>query len=115
MTLQTVQNIGRLPALTPAYVAATTPDTFLPGEDVFLHVKNGSGASMNVVVPVAAPGPIAGLGYVQSISNAVPAGQERMIGPFPAQYFADPVTGLATVTFSSTASVTYGVFQMVNP
>jgi hypothetical protein len=38
-----------------------------------------------------------------------------MIGPFPANFFADPVTGSATVTHSFTTSVTSGVFTVQNP
>jgi hypothetical protein len=46
-----------------------------------------------------------------SVTNA----QERMIGPFPAQFFADPTTGLATVTHGFTTSVTVGVFNLTQP
>jgi hypothetical protein len=38
-----------------------------------------------------------------------------MIGPLPAQFFADPTTGLATVTHSFTTSVTSGVFRLQQP
>jgi hypothetical protein len=46
-----------------------------------------------------------------SVTNA----QERMIGPFPSQFFADPTTGLATVTHSFTTTVTSGVFNLTQP
>jgi PKD repeat protein len=46
-----------------------------------------------------------------SVTNA----QERMIGPFPANFFADPTTGLATVTHSFTTTVTSGIFKLSQP
>jgi hypothetical protein len=41
--------------------------------------------------------------------------EERMIGPFPANFFADPTTGLATITHGFTTSVTSGVFKLTQP
>jgi hypothetical protein len=35
-----------------------------------------------------------------------------LYGPFPADLFADPVTGLVTVTTNQQASVTVAVFDM---
>jgi hypothetical protein len=46
-----------------------------------------------------------------SVTNA----QERMIGPLPANFFADPTTGLGTVTHSFTTSVTSGIFKLGQP
>jgi hypothetical protein len=118
MALQTTQTISRSTTgggLVPAYVAATASDTFVPGETVFLHIKNGSGVSINATVLVQAAGPIDNVGLAASKQYAVAAGTERMVGPFPPAYFADPVTGLATVNFSATTSVTYGVFNMTQP
>ena len=50
-------------------------------------------------------------GITVSVTNA----QERMIGPLPAQFFADPTTGLGTVTHSFTTSVTSGIFKLSQP
>ncbi len=38
-----------------------------------------------------------------------------MIGPFPANFFNDPTTGVATVTHSFTTTVTVGVFNLSQP
>jgi hypothetical protein len=38
-----------------------------------------------------------------------------MIGPFPADEYADPTTGLASVTYSASTSVTVGVFTLAQP
>jgi hypothetical protein len=92
----------------------TASDTFSPGAGVFLHVKN-AGASPDVVT-VLTPGSAPGAGLTVSMATvSVTNAQERMIGPFPAQFFADPVTGLATVQHGFTTSVTSSVFNLQQP
>jgi hypothetical protein len=112
MTLLATQNIART-GVTPAYTAVTATDTFTPGANVFLHVKN-AGASPDVCVVAVLAGDPPGL-VIADNSVSVTNAQERMIGPFPAQFFADPVTGLATVTHGFTTSVTSGVFNLTQP
>jgi hypothetical protein len=112
MTLLAPQVINRT-GLTPAYTAVTATDTFVPGSGVFLHVKNAGGSPDVCVVQVLAGDP-PGL-TISDLSVSVTNGQERMIGPLPAQFFADPTTGLATVTHGFTTSVTSGVFNLQQP
>lgn len=114
MALLTVQNLAKAGA-TPTYGAVAASDTFLNigDERTFLHVKNGSGASINVTVTarktqVKVPG--VGQLTVSNLVVAVPAGQERMIGPF-SEAFND-ADGLVTVGYSATATVTAGVFRL---
>ena len=40
---------------------------------------------------------------------------DKMIGPFPSQIFADPTTGLCTITPTATTNVTYGAFKLQAP
>jgi hypothetical protein len=112
MTLLAVQNINRA-GVTPAYTAVTASDTFLPGSGVFLHVKN-AGGSPDVCVVAVLQGDPPGLTIADN-SVSVTNAQERMIGPFPSNFFADPVTGLATVTHGFTTSVTSGAFNLTQP
>jgi hypothetical protein len=112
MTLLATQTIVRT-GLTPAYTAVTASDTFSPGADVFIHVKN-AGGSPDVCVCVVAAGDPPGL-TVADNSVSVTNAQERMIGPLPSQFFGDPTTGLCTVTHSFTTSVTSGVFKLQQP
>jgi hypothetical protein len=110
MTLMAIQSITRR-GITPTYAAVAATDAFLPTESTFLHVKNGGGSSDTIVIPVSGnfwPGL-----RLSDLSIACPNGQERMIGPLPAQFFADPVTGLATVTHSFTTSVTAAAFKLI--
>lgn len=112
MALLSTQTISRA-GVTPAYTAVAASDTFLPDADTFIHVKNAGGSSDTVAVQVLAGDP-PGL-TIADVSVSVPNGQERMIGPFSPQYFADPSTGLATVTHSFQTSVTAGVFKLSKP
>jgi hypothetical protein len=112
MTLLATQNIVRT-GLTPAYTAVTASDTFTPDANTFLHVKNAGGSPDSCVIAVLQgdpPGLVISDNTV-SVTNA----QERMIGPLPANFFADPTTGLSTVTHSFTTSVTSGVFKLIQP
>ena len=112
MALLTTQNISRT-GVTPSYTAVAASDTFTPGAQVFIHVKNAGGSPDTCVVAVLAGDP-PGLTIADN-SVSVTNAQERMIGPFPSQFFADPVTGLATVTHGFTTSVTSGVFNLTQP
>lgn len=112
MALQSVQNITRT-GLNPAYSAVAASDTFLPDANTFYHVKNAGGSPDSCVLVVAAGDP-PGL-VITDNTVSVTNGQERMIGPLPANFFADPTTGLVTATHSFTTSVTAGVFKLIQP
>jgi hypothetical protein len=50
------------------------------------------------------------------VTEAVAAGSEAMIGPFPAQHFAaHDGTGLADVTYSGVTSVTVAAIKLSQP
>lgn len=92
--------------LNATYNAASAGgDKFPPGDRTFLHVKNGSAGA--VTVTVATPNKLIGLDLAD-VAVSVPAGEDRFIGPFPTQHFAGS-DGLADVTWSATASVTFAV------
>ena len=83
------------------YSAVTSSDTFVPGNNVYLHVITvGTGATVTVVVP--------GTQYGQArtdIATVLGTNVQRHFGPFVAD-LADPTTGLVTVTFSATTAIT---------
>lgn len=99
--------------VTPSYAAVAASDTFPPGTGVFAHIKNAGGSSDTVTISVLAGDP-PGLS-VSDLSVSVPNGSERMIGPLPPQFFADPATGLGTIAHSFTTSVTIGIFNLQQP
>ena len=92
---------------TPVYTAvASSNNVRNPGRGVILHVKNGSGGSVNVTLVGQAnlDGAV-----IQSKVVAVPAGAERHIYVNPALYnYSD---GTFDVNFSATASVTMAVLD----
>ena len=106
MALSTVQAISA-GGLNPAYATPNSSESIVPSDRQFLHVKNASGASMNVTVTDAGSTPAGNAG--PAIVVAVPAAGERMI--FLPTALANPSTGLITVAFSVTASITAALFR----
>jgi hypothetical protein len=89
-----------LSGLTPAYVAAAAGgDTFANDGDTYLHVKNAGAGACNVAVDSVA---LCSQGFDHNVAVAVPAGQERIIGPFaPARFGA-----ICAVTYDQVVTVT---------
>lgn len=93
----------------PTYAAAAGGgDTFTPGDDVFLHVKNGGGAP--ITVTVVTPNTVGTLA-IADVTVSVPAAGERMIGPMPRQTFSRSADGLGDITYSAVTSVTVAVLD----
>lgn len=98
----------------PTYAAAAGGgDNFTPanpGEDYFLHVKNGGGGSINVVLddPTSVD-PGAATSFNPDVTVAVPNGGERMILVRPSRYL-NTSTNQVAWTYSGVTSVTIGVF-----
>lgn len=114
MALLASQSITRA-GLAPAYAAATGGgDTFTPDGDTFIQVKNASGGA--ITVTIVTPRTDAWGNAIADNTVSVPATTgDRMIGPFPADSYADPTTGLASITYSATTSLTIGAFKVSGP
>lgn len=99
----------------PSYAAAAGGgDAFLPSNYTWLHIKNGGGSPITVTVVTPRTDPIGNA--VADVAVSVPATTgERVIGPFPAEFFADPSTGLASITYSGVTTVTIGAFALSQP
>lgn len=89
--------------------AAGGGDAFAPGADTFVRINNAGGAP--ITPTFVTPGSVRGNAIADG-GGAVTNGQSRMFGPFPADTYADPTTGLVTVTYSGVTSVTIGVFKI---
>lgn len=116
MALLTTQVIARA-AITPTYTAVAASDTFVPDSQTFLHIKNAGGSNDNISVAIStgAASPIPNV-TIGAVTGTVPLTTgDKMIGPFPATHFADPTTGLATITHSFTTSVTVAVVKVSAP
>lgn len=112
MAAFTTQQITRA-GVTPSYSAVSASDTFTPGQYTFVHVKN-AGASPDTVGINVLQGNPPGL-TISNLSISVTNAQERMIGPLPPNFFADPVTGAGTITHGFITSVTAGFFNLQQP
>lgn len=94
--------------LTPTYGAANAGGNTVPNNgQVLLHVKNGSGASINVTIATSVA--MDGLELPDRVV-AVPANSEKIIGPFPPKTY-NTASGELLVTFSSVTTVTIAALR----
>jgi hypothetical protein len=92
-------------------VAATNGDTAPCGSGTFLLVKNASGSG--ITVTLTTPGVVDGrLAIADSTSPSIALTSGLGIIPLPASLYADPTTGLATINYSATGSVTVAVVRV---
>ena len=100
-------------AITRSAVSAS--DTIDGGQigdrGVVLDVNNGSGSSINVTIgdPGLTPAGNAAAGSPAGRVVAVPAGAQRQIYVGPKN--VDPSTGVATITYSATTTVTAEAYR----
>lgn len=99
-----VQNIDR-DGLDPVYDAAVSNGHSIrtSGRE-FIHVKNGDTVAHSVTITT--PTVVLGLA-VDDLVVSIPAGAERMIGPFPSATFGNPVE----INYSAITAVTIGAFR----
>jgi hypothetical protein len=104
----TVQKVV-LTGLAPSYAAAAEGgDEFVNSGRVFIHVKNGSGGSIDITVDSQTP---CNQGVDHNAVVAVGAGAEKMIGPFPKDRFND-TAGKVQVTYSAFADLTIAAIEL---
>jgi hypothetical protein len=109
LVTQVVPNVGV--DISTSLVAATNGDTAACGSSTFLLVKNASGAG--ITVTIATPGVVDGrLAIADSTSPSIALTSGLGLIPLPSALYADPTTGLATVTYSATSSVTVAVVRV---
>lgn len=114
MALLATQSITRA-GLAPAYAAAAGGgDTFTPDRNTFLHIKNASAGAITVTIVTPRTDALGNAIADNTVSVPATTG-DRMIGPFPAEFYADPTTGLANITYSGVTSLTVGAFNVAQP
>jgi hypothetical protein len=110
MALLTNQQINRL-GLTPTFAAPSASDTFIPTNRTIYYGKTGSTATTYTFVVPTARDVIPNVD-IANLVNGPNTSVDKIIGPFNAEIFADPTTGLITVTTSNQTGVTVGVFDL---
>lgn len=98
------------PALTTPTVGSV--DTFTPGSDIFLRLKCGATAT---TVTVIWPTAIDAYGVAKQpytlTGGALVANKDYLVGPFPANEFADPSDGQVHLNYTNVTTVTAGVYR----
>lgn len=97
-------DIGALP------VAATNGDTAPCGPGTFLYVKNVNAAACTVTLTT--PGQVDGRLAVADSTFSVAANTGIGLIPLVASLYADSTTGLATINYSVTSSVSVAVVRV---
>jgi hypothetical protein len=100
----------KIAGLAPTYSAAAANTRIACGERTFLHVKNTAGSSMTVTI--TATGQVRGQLAADLIVTVPATTGDMMIGPIPAELFASATDGLASITYSSTTSVTAAALRI---
>lgn len=106
ITPQEIANSG----IVPSYGAGNSVDghSFVNDGNMFVHVKNGGGAPINVTLIV--PAKVGGLTITNPVI-AVTNGTEKMIGPFDPTLF-NQATGIVYLDLSAATSVTLAVLRL---
>ncbi len=90
----------------PTLAAVNASDTVVAGDSMWLHVNNGGGGAITVTISDGGSTP--GGNPASTTARSVPAGTARL---FPlTSKFNDASTGVTTITYSGTSSVTAAVF-----
>ena len=112
LTAQTITRAGIAESLT---AAAGGGDAAPCGADYALKVNNAAASTMTVTIAI--PSGASGFPNAAYSNTAVvvPNASHRWIGPLNPQLYQDPTTGLATITYSTSTSVTVGVFNLQEP
>lgn len=106
LTAQQIDTSGIAPSYAAADVAG---DVFAHAADVFVHIKNGDASSHTASVVsqfTDSPGISAA-----NLDITVPAGEERMFGPFNGRVFANS-DGNVEITYDDVTSVTVAVLKL---
>lgn len=89
----------------PVFAAVSAADVLVNNGNSYYHVKNAGGSPDAVVVDSVAP---CSYGFDHDYSVSVPAGGERLLGPFPVSRFGQNVN----VTHGFVTSVTAALVSL---
>lgn len=99
--------------LNPTFAAAAASDTFTPTLNSVLIALNTNAATRTLTVTT--PGTYRGLAIPDPAPTIAATTGLTVIGPLDPAIYADPTTGLGTITPSATAGVSYAVVQLQVP
>lgn len=92
--------------------AAGGGDSFENNGNVLLRVNNGSGAPITVTADGPRPDSFGITDNSHDLALTIPAGENRIWGPFPTNRFND-ANGRVQLAWSGVTTVTFGAFYAV--
>jgi hypothetical protein len=110
MALLSVQPTVPASGIAPTYSAANASDTFPCGNNLLLLVENSNASTRTITLTT--PNSPRGLSQGDPSATIAATTGRLTFGPLDPTLYADPVTGVGTVTPSATAGVTYAVIQL---
>lgn len=115
MATLTTQVITRAGTVITPVAAAGGGDAMQVGSGMMLEVVNGGGSPITVTLNIPAARTYEPNVAITSPAVSVTNGTTRWFGPIDAQTFADPVTGLLSITYSGVTTVTVAAVQLSQP
>jgi len=112
LTTQVVNRGGTIPTY---YAVVAGGDAMQCGSGMFLHIKSANGTPQTVTLVVPAARTYEPNVSISNVVVGVANASEKMIGPVDAQTFADPTTGLCSITYSTATSITATAVQLSQP
>lgn len=109
LTKQTLDLNG----ITPTFASASSGgDVFDNSGSTLLYVKNGDSTGHDVTLQIQNTLELGGITLsITDPTVTVPASDEKIIGPFPTQWFNDD-NGQVNISYDATTSVTVGVLEV---
>jgi len=105
LTVQKISHAG----LNPNFVAADVGgDEFANGGRTMLYVKNEGASQITVTIDSAKP---CNYGFDHDLTVDIPAGEDRIVGPFDPSRFNNSSARVA-VTYSDVTSVTVAALEV---
>ena len=116
MATLTVQQVTRT-GTAPTFAACTAGGDACPvGANTYIEVKNTGGTSCVVTIATAAAAvPYPGTALAAETFTVPITTGDMTYGPINPALFADPTTGMATITYSQVVNCTIGAFNVSQP
>lgn len=114
MATLTTEVVTRAGVQETLYAATGAGDAMYCGSGMYLRVNNGGGSPISVTLVVPSARTYEPNVAISNVVVAVTNATSKAIGPVDST-FADPTTGLCTITYSTATSVTVGAFNLQQP
>jgi len=114
LTTQEIKLNGEDPesGLSPTFEACDSAgDTFTVSGNDFLYIKNGDTADHTATIASLKK---CSQGFTHNVNVVVPAGGEKMIGPFKISRFGDSANNnIGSISYDAVTSLTIAVIKLV--